>query len=115
VDLGADVNFTVNGVTTIQMAAYGRHVDAIKLLYKLGVDMKPNGSCIADIALCRRHSEAVLFIEKLLLKMTNECECCDSSPKRLKSLSKCRKVRYFTPECQKQDHKKHRQECKQHD
>jgi ankyrin repeat protein len=108
---GANINAAdKQGCTPVLMAAQMGHVDAIKALYKLGANMKPDAMySLTQVA--SRQPEALVLIEKILAKMTRECECCGSSSKRLKVCSKCEKVRYCSAECQKQDHKKHKKEC----
>jgi ankyrin repeat protein len=113
--LGGDVN-TPNhkGSTPVALAAYNGHVDVIKLLYKLGADMDP--VCfsypINAVAQANNQTEAVQLINKILSKLTRECEGCGCSSRRLKVCSRCGNVRYCSVECQKQDHKKHKRECR---
>jgi hypothetical protein len=114
-NFGANVNnMFSDGSTPLYVAAIKGHVGVIKLLYKLGADMKQDVSncSLKQAAETRNHPEALALIEKILAKMTSECECCGSSSKRLKVCSKCEKVRYCSVECQKQDHNKHKKECK---
>jgi ankyrin repeat protein len=111
---GADVNTPRDdGITPVLAAAYGGHTGVIKLLYKLGADMKPDSTwSMKQLAHDNNNTKAVeLKIDKILSKLTNQCELCGSSSKRLKVCSKCEKVRYCSRECQVQDHKKHKKEC----
>jgi hypothetical protein len=75
--------------------------------------MKPNSMSFTmkQIAQEYENTEAMQLIDKILTKLTNNCELCGSSSKRLKVCSKCEKVRYCSRECQVQDHKKHKKEC----
>ena len=110
---GADLNTpNQDGVSPVLVAANEGHSDVIKLLYKLGADMKPHFKwSMKDLAEKNDQAEAVQCIDRILAKLTNECECCGRSSKRLKKCSKCEKVRYCSRECQKQDHQKHKHEC----
>jgi hypothetical protein len=90
-------------------------VGMIKLLYKLGADMRPASSLhktAIEVAQESEQEEAVQLINKIQSKLTNECEGCGCSSRRLKVCSKCEKVRYCSVECQRQDHKKHKKECR---
>jgi hypothetical protein len=95
------------------MAAQSGHVDVIKLLYKLGADMAPTAAKYSALNLAEAfdHAEAVILIEKILNKMTSECEFCGCSTKRLKVCSRCEKVCYCSRDCQVKDYKKHKKEC----
>mmetsp|Transcript_7292 Transcript_7292/g.13828 ORF Transcript_7292/g.13828 Transcript_7292/m.13828 type:complete len:99 (+) Transcript_7292:2-298(+) len=94
------------------MAAQQGHVEVIKMLYKFGADMKPDFKrSVAEMALFCNKKEALQLIEKILSKLTSECEYCGCSSKRLKLCSKCEKVRYCSRECQVSDYKKHKKEC----
>jgi ankyrin repeat protein len=114
VDFGADVNIPNNeGATPVLMAAQNGRVDVIKLLYKLGADMAPTDTLFSALGQAQAfdHTEAVVLIEKILSKMTSECEKCGCSIKRLKLCSRCEKVRYCSRICQVKDYKKHKKEC----
>ena len=110
---GADLNTpNQDGVSPVLVAANEGHSDVIKLLYKLGADMKPHFKwSMKDLAEKNDQAEAVQCIDRILAKLTNECECCGRSSKRLKKCSKCEKVRYCSLDCQKQDHQKHKHEA----
>jgi ankyrin repeat protein len=120
--LGADINTPVlkesRTYTPVLAAAGLGHKATVKLLYKLGADMKPCSSSSSSIITMAElsnldgdNAKAMLLIEKKTNKMTKECEFCGCSSKRLKVCSKCEKVRYCSRECQVKDHKKHRKEC----
>jgi ankyrin repeat protein len=111
---GADLNTPkTNGGTPVLVAACEGHTDVIKLLYKLGANMKPDSYSLSMKQAAQHHdnTEATQLIDKILSKLTNKCEFCGSSSKRLKVCSKCEKVRYCSRECQVQDYKKHKKEC----
>jgi ankyrin repeat protein len=114
IEHGADINKPNNdGVTLVIFAANDGNTGLIKALYKLGADMKPDWQCsITEIAQDRKNTKALQLIDKILAKLTKECEFCSSSRKRLKVCGKCEKVRYCSRECQLQDYKKHKKECK---
>jgi ankyrin repeat protein len=128
---GADVNSTTNDggtYTPVLLAAVHGFTEVIMLRYKLGADMKPdftitgveNTFGITDINEFLARSEggnddkkakSLDRINKILAKITKDCEFCGSSTKRLKLCSKCEKVRYCSRECQVKDYKKHKKEC----
>jgi hypothetical protein len=111
--LGANVNTPKNsGGTPVLVAALEGQTAVIKALYKLGADMKPDFEfSVAKLAQDENRTEALQLIEKIMNKLTKECDFCGSSSKRLKLCSKCEKVRYCSRECQVQDYKKHKKEC----
>ena len=110
---GADIHtLRSDGCTPVLMAARLGHTAVIKALYKLGADMKPDFNCsVTEIAGEYNHTKALQLVEKIMAKLTNECEFCGSSSRRLKLCSKCEKVRYCSRECQVKDHKNHKKEC----
>jgi hypothetical protein len=111
---GADLNTPRNdGATPVFIAATNGHTGVIKLLYKIGADMKPDSTIfsINQVKHNEKNTKAVQLVDKILNKLTNNCEFCGSSSKRLKVCSKCEKVRYCSRECQVQDYKKHKKEC----
>jgi ankyrin repeat protein len=100
------------GATAVLAAAAGGHTAVIRLLYKLGANMKPDAPwTVSGLAQETESSDVVEYIDKILSKMTNECENCGSSSKRLKLCSKCEKVRYCSRDCQVKDYKEHKKEC----
>jgi predicted PP-loop superfamily ATPase len=101
--------------TPVLIAAQKGHVAVIKLLYKLGVDMAPTTAkwSAINLAKMRDHAEAFVFKDRILSKMTKECEFCGCSTKRLSKCGRCKKVRYCSRDCQVKDHKKHKGECRQ--
>jgi ankyrin repeat protein len=116
VDLGANVNTPSNtGDTPVLIAAQNGCVDVIKVLYKLGADMAPTAAKFTalNVAKVSVQAEAVVLIEKILNKITSECELCGCSTKRLSKCSRCEKARYCSRECQVKDYKKHKKECVQ--
>jgi ankyrin repeat protein len=111
---GANVNTpTGDGGTPVLVAAQEGRTDVIKLLYKLGANMKPDSAYLSmkQLAQLDENNKALQLIDKILAKMTRECECCGSSSKRLKVCSNCEMVRYCSRQCQVQDYKKHKKEC----
>ena len=110
---GADLNTPLEDeATPVIIAAQEGHADVIKLLYKLGADMKPKSQySVSKWAEDGKHIDALEIIEKILNKLTRECQWCGCSSKRLKMCSKCEKVWYCSRECQVQDFKKHKKEC----
>ena len=96
------------------IAATEGHTDVIKLLYKLGADMKPDTVpfSIKQLAQVVDNNEALQLIDSIMNKLTRECEFCGSSSKRVKVCSKCEKVRYCSRECQVPDYKQHKKECR---
>ena len=114
VELGADFNTAMdNGTTPVLIAAQNGHSDILMALYKLGADMKPKFPfSVSEMAQDGDHADAIQLIEKILSKLTSECQLCGSTSKRLKMCSKCEKVRYCSRACQMQDYKEHkRQGC----
>lgn len=113
VELGADVNAADHhGLTPVMQAAYKGLTKVIKLLYKLGADMNPHRLfSLTKVAQNDNHVDAVECIEKIMNKLTSECEFCGCSSKRLKLCGRCEKVRYCSSDCQKQDYKKHKKDC----
>jgi hypothetical protein len=116
VEYGANVNTPrEDGCTPVLMAAQNGHHDTIKLLYKLGADMNPPSSDYSIAALANNHTKSLQLIGKILKKIGKECACCGSSSKRVKLCSKCRKVSYCSRQCQLQDYKQHKKDCRSAD
>jgi cytohesin len=111
-----DVIRASDGMAAVQVAALNGHEKVVKRLYKLGANMKPKDPLISEVvtrlANVIGHAEASQMIETTMEKLTRECEFCGCSSKRVKACSKCMKVRYCSAECQKQDWKEHKKECK---
>jgi hypothetical protein len=113
-EIGADLDMPVAcGAGPVHIAARQGHASVIKLLYKLGADMKPDFlRSVKEIALSYNHTEAAQVTEKIMNKLsTNECFCCFSMNKRLKLCSKCLRACYCSRKCQLQDHKHHKGVC----
>ena len=68
---GADVNCAVCGITPVMTAAGDGYTRVIKLLYKLGADMKP-AIGLAKCAERKDHTAAVKVIGKIMNKLTSD-------------------------------------------
>lgn len=112
--LGANVNTPANnGATPVHIAAHNGNTKVIKALYKLGADMKPTSyiCSIAEVAEQLDHPKALQLIVKILNKLTDKCEFCGCSSKRLKRCATCLKACYCSSGCQLQDWRKHKKRC----
>ena len=74
--------------------------------------MKPQfPHSVVELASDGDHQVALSLIEKIMAKLSRECEHCGFSNKRLKACI-CGAVRYCSVMCQKLDFKKHKVECR---
>jgi MoaA/NifB/PqqE/SkfB family radical SAM enzyme len=73
-----------------------------------------NRKCVSAVEVAKRRGnlEAVALINSILAKIESECEFCGCSTKRLARCGRCQKVYYCSRECQAQDNKKHKSDCK---
>ena len=115
IELGADMNTRrpTDGMTAVLVAAFWGHEKAVRMLYKLGADMKcENCLNISAWAELGGHSKVTEMLEKVMNKLSNECDFCGGCSKRVKACGRCLKVHYCSRECQLEDFKAHKRVCK---